>query len=166
MPAVGVIAPELIGQGEVVADEQVGAAVAVLVPDGDGQGLGLFGEPLGAEASRLVPVEIDPALIVEEILAAQLGQQPDIIGGRHGVQIAVPVQVRPVHGVGGLGKTAHKLLLEAAGRVGGEHRAAVAPEIDCAADAGQRQIGPAIPVHIDGSHRARAPYRHLLAAEA
>ena len=150
--------PEVVAQGEVVADLDVEPAVVVHVPEGNGEGLCFGSQPLRHKGQRLILVDVDAAAAVEQVAVAQIGEQPGVVRGGDGVEIAVAIEVGPVDDVGGLGEAAQEFLGEVA-------VAQIAPVVDCAAGACQHNVEPSVGVHVNEGDGAGAPDGHFLLAE-
>ena len=113
-PPAGVLQPDPIVFVEVVAYPDIGAAVVVQIPQGNGERLGNVGQTLRAPASTFLQVDVDPRRIGKQVISARFDHLPGVVGAGDEIEVAVLVQVAPVHGVGRPGDTPQRQELEAA----------------------------------------------------
>ncbi len=112
LPTLGAVQPDLILHREVIADNNIQPSVRVHVEQRNGEGLRLVGQPLRDEAATAIFVVEDACAAAEHELVTQFLFQLRVIRAGHQVQIAVPIQVAPGHGVGRVEHAGQGLLHE------------------------------------------------------
>ncbi len=102
-PAIRRLIPSHVGDGKVVADQDVESGVTVQVDQRQGERLGPQGQGAGIETPLLIQVVVHPSLPTRQEIVAEGVQQLGIVAGTDQVEVTVPIEISPVDGVEGSG---------------------------------------------------------------